>query len=219
LNRSAVDFIWYRATHDWTGLSHPGRLVRRFRDYQVSRSGSHYSAKVLGADMRLTIYHLSNLLNELESWEQDYLPVSVDGKVVLSVGDGCGETSLFYLRHGAAKVIAIEKDRESFGLLRENVERNGLNVLPINESFRLEHLKMAFDFMKIDVEGGEHLLLELGPDQLKPCVMEAHRFSDRALPEKLRDRFGMRTVACNGRNAMILTNVPAPSGRHASPQA
>jgi len=188
--------------------------MKKMSEYHVEKSGSHYAARILGADMAFTMYHLSNMINELESWEKDYLPTSVVGKVVLSVGDGCGETSLFYLRHGASKVIAVEKDPEPFVFLCRNIENNQLNVIPLNESFTLEHLKLDFDFMKIDVEGGERILLELAPDQLKPCVVEAHRFEDKTLPEKLQDRFGMRRISAVGNRAVLLTNVqrPAASG-------
>jgi len=214
LTDAAFEILWYKATHDWTGMSKPGRLVRKLRDYRVRKSGNHYAATVLGADMDFTTYHLSNMINELDSWEKDYLPASVDGKVVLSVGDGCGETSLFYLRHGASKVIAIERDPEPFELLCRNVSNNGLNVVPMNESFSLEHLKMGFDFMKVDVEGGERILLDLDRDLLKPCVIEAHRFDDKTLPERLEERFGMRRISTIGRNAVLLTNVKEqpPSG-------
>jgi len=214
LTGATFEILRYKATHDWTGISRPRRLMRKLRDYRVRKSGDHYAATVLGAEMEFTIYHLSNVINELDSWEKDYLPTSVDGKVVLSVGDGCGETSLFYLRHGASKVIAVEKDPEPFGLLCENVKNNGLNVIAMNDSFSLEHLKMGFDFMKIDVEGGERILLDLGRDLLKPCVIEAHRFNDRTLPEKLEERFGMRRVSTIGRSAVLLTNVKEqpPSG-------
>jgi len=192
-------------------MGRPGRLVRKIREYNVSRLGDHYVARILGADMAFTMYHLSNVINELDSWEKDYLPASVEGKVVLSVGDGCGETSLFYLRHGASKVIAIEKDPEPFGLLRRNIENNRLNVVPLNETFTLDHLKMDFDFMKIDVEGGERILLEVPPEQLKPCVIEAHRFADKSLPEELQERFGMRRISAIGHRAVLLTNVIVPT--------
>ncbi|HMD79172.1 MAG TPA: hypothetical protein VKF39_04220 [Nitrososphaerales archaeon] len=207
MNGAAFDLLLYKATHDWTGMSRPRQLLRKVSDCNVRRAGNHYSARILEADMAFTMYHLSNVVNELDMWEEAYLPTSVEGKVVLSVGDGCGETSLFFLRHGATKVIAIEKDPEPFGLLCRNVETNRLNVVPMNVSFKLEHLKMDFDFMKIDVEGDESVLLELEPGRLKPCVVEAHRFADRNLPEKLQSRFNMRKVSAVGRSAVLLTNV------------
>jgi Met-10+ like-protein len=207
LNSAASAFLWYKATHDWTGMSRPREVLRKFNAFNVRRLGDHFAATVLGAEMMFTMYHLSNVVNELDSWEEEYLPTSVKGKAVLSVGDGCGETSLFFLRHGASRVIAVEKDPESFGLLCKNVENNHLNVAPINDSFRLEHLKMDFDFVKIDVEGDERVLLELDPGGLKPCILEAHRFTDKNLPEKLQSRFNMRRVSAIGRRAVLLTNV------------
>lgn len=207
MSGATFDLLLYKATHDWTGMSRPRRIIRKMGDYQVRRAGNHYAARILGADMTFTMYHLSNVINELDWWEETYLPTSVKGKVVLSVGDGCGETSLFFLRHGASKVIAIERDPEPFDLLRKNVEVNRLNVVPMNDSFKLEHLKMEFDFMKVDIEGGERILLDLDRGLLKPCVIEAHRINDRTLPEKLQERFGMRKISAIGRNVVLLTNV------------
>jgi len=197
----------WKAFHDWTNVTRPRYIRSRLREYGVERSGPYYKATILGAEMIFTKPHMSNVINELDSWETEYLPTDVTGKVVLSVGDGCGETSLFYLRRGATKVIAIEKDDEAFGLLRRNASFNHLNVEPIHDSFKLEHLAIKHDFLKVDIEGGESALLELEPGSLMPCVIEAHRFADRELPEKLMQRFGLTKIRSNGRNAVLLTNV------------
>jgi hypothetical protein len=77
----------------------------------------------------------------------------------------------------------------------------------VNESFSAKHLDMEFDFMKVDVEGGEEILLDVDRGKLKPCVVEAHRFGDRGLPEKLQARFGMKRISAIGRRAVLLTNV------------
>ena len=204
---SQVQFFWWRVLHDWTHLRRPRYLSRKAAEFGIQKQGRHYKARVLGKEMLFTAPHLSNTINEVDSWERDYLPTDVKGKVVLSVGDGCGETSLFYLAHGAAKVIAIEKEQEAFELLCKNVRENNLNVEAMNDAFKLAHLDIAHDFMKIDIEGGEKILLESRSRELTPCVIEAHRYDDDRLPEKLQKRFGMRQLSKNGRNAVLLTNV------------
>ena len=87
------------------------------------------------------------------------------------------------------------------------MREHNLNVEPMNDAFKLAHLDIAHDFMKIDIEGGEKILLESRSRELTPCVIEAHRYDDDRLPEKLQKRFGMRQLSKNGRNAVLLTNV------------
>jgi len=58
--------------------------------------------------LALTEQHRATLEGELDMWHKHYLPI---GQTVLDVGAGCGETALFYLKHGAQRVICIEADR------------------------------------------------------------------------------------------------------------
>lgn len=57
-------------------------------------------------------------------------PVDVDGKVVLDVGAYIGDTSLYFLYRGAARVIAVEPVPEHFEVLKLNAE--GKPIVPIN---------------------------------------------------------------------------------------
>ena len=49
--------------------------------------------------------HRSLVQTELEMWHEQYLPC---GKKILDIGAGCGETALFYFKHGAEKVVCVE---------------------------------------------------------------------------------------------------------------
>lgn len=114
-------------------------------------------------------------LMERASWLEWYLPpFSLEGKTVLDVGAGCGESAAFYIRHGAKKVICIEPDHELLPYLRHNAEIMPLEI--INENFRLNHLDLPHDFMKMDIEGWEaELLADPGRmHQLKPSAIEIH---------------------------------------------
>ncbi len=213
--RPEVNILWYRILHDWTDLNRPEYLWKKIKGYGIQRRDGYYAARILGTEMLLTKYHLSNVINELELWETVYLPTEVKGKTVLSVGEGCGETALFYLKHGARKVIAIEKEREPYELLCRNVSKNNLNVETINEAFALAHLDLSYDFMKMDIEGDERILLELESRDLRPCIVEAHRFTDKSLPEKIQERFNLRKLFTNTKNAILLTNIT--NGLHIPP--
>ncbi len=88
--------------------------------------------------------HRGLLEHELEAWHRDYLPVK-RGATVLDLGAGCGETALFYLNHGAGKVIAIEGNPKAYAKLKKNF-RNNPRVLP---------LRAMINKIKCDIEGGE----------------------------------------------------------------
>jgi len=124
--------------------------------------------------LKLTYQHASYMVREWRDWEKYYRPnFSLDGKTVLDAGAGCGETALLFFQFGAEKVIAIEPDSKAVEYLRENIAKNKWNVEVIPERFSLNHLKLDFDFAKIDVEGDEEKLLTL-PKLDKPCVVEVH---------------------------------------------
>lgn len=50
---------------------------------------------------------------------------------------------------------------------------NSWNLDSINDVFRLEHLSIPHDFLKIDCEGGETILFNY-EGSLGPCVIESH---------------------------------------------
>lgn len=136
-------------------------------------------------------------------WEKYYLPINVKDKTILDVGAGSGETSLFYLHHGAKHIIAIEADSEAFKLLKQNVPND--KVTAINEPFKLDHLSIPHDLMKMDIEGAEQLLLSFN-GQLKNSVIEAHQFGLFNLPELLKRKFpNLQQVSANGQCAILVS--------------
>ena len=85
------------------------------------------------------------LSSELGLWHRIYLPIP-DNATVLDLGAGCGETALFYLKHGAQKVVAIESNRQCFENLVRNFE-SSTQVVPLNETINQ---------IKCDIEGSEN---------------------------------------------------------------
>ena len=140
--------------------------------------------------LELTPYYFELLWREWRSWKNWYLPPwSLKGKTVLDVGAGCGETALFYYSHGASKVIAVEPQSSLISLLRSNMARNKWEMQIVEGPFQPSMLEWDFDFMKMDGEGCETLLL--GANSLPPCAIEVH---DTASLEGLRGKFGLEVL-------------------------
>lgn len=155
--------------------------------------------------LKLTYQHATYMVREWKEWEKYYIPnFSLGGKTVLDVGAGCGETALLFFWFGAEKVIAIEPDSKAVEYLRENIAKNKWNIEVIPERFSLKHLKLDFDFVKIDSEGGEEMLLSL-PKLNKPGVVEVHG-------NKLLNRFMEKDwvkICTMGNENYLMTNKPS----------
>lgn len=139
----------------------------------VSQTDEAIVFEAHGQKLKLLELYAIWFIREWEVWEKSYLPeFSLKGCTVLDVGAGCGETSFFYFLHGIDKVVAIEPYVKAVECLRENVAVNKWNVEVIPENFKLEHLKIPHDFMKMDIDGSE---TELYNSQInEPCVVEVH---------------------------------------------
>ena len=119
-------------------------------------------------------YHGTILLFESLSWKHLYLPKGgIKGKTVLDVGCGDGETAAFFFENGAKRVVGIEIMRGCAQNAKENAKRNGWDLDVLDEPFKLEHLAIPHDFVKIDIDGGERILLEYD-ENLGPCRIEMH---------------------------------------------
>jgi methylase of polypeptide subunit release factors len=127
--------------------------------------------QIANTGLHLDCFALFVMLKESPSGH--YLPpFSLKGKTVLDAGACCGETAYYFLKHGAAKVIAVECDAKRIEIIRRNVKALNLNVEVVPEPFSYKHL-LEFDFIKCDCEGAEVNLLN-DPAVLKPCVVETH---------------------------------------------
>lgn len=140
---------------------------------KTSQTDDYTVFAACGQKLKLLKVYAIWFIKEWDIWINSYLPpFSLKGKTVLDVGAGCGETAFFYFLHGADKVIAIEPDAKAVKCLKENAKVNGWNVEIIPEKFKLEHLKLSHDFMKMDIDGAETELFNVPID--KPCVVEVH---------------------------------------------
>ena len=118
--------------------------------------------------------HARMIVDEWKMWEEYYVPsFSLEGKIVLDAGAGVGETAIFYAKHSASEIYAVEIDREKAKLIEKNAKLNNVDVEVFAEPFSLKHLTLPFDFAKIDVEGAEAELLRLERINF-PCIIEVH---------------------------------------------
>lgn len=182
----------------------PGRYLRALaiaKAWGVARMpNGHIFIPALNFETTNFLF-FSLLADEWHGWERWYLPMSVRGKTVLDAGAACGDTAMFFIYNGAKKVISIEPDRERFVVLKRNIEANNWNAEAINDVLRPEHLRMDFDFAKIDIETSDMELLKL--NSLPPCVVETHW---EEVTDAFVRKFGMRKLRRNG-PWNILTNV------------
>jgi hypothetical protein len=143
------------------------------------------------------------MLYEWGTWMRWYVPHGFDfhGKTVLDVGAGEGETVELYRLMGAKKFICVEPDPQRASRLRDNSARNGWDAEIFEEPFSLKFLERDFDFMKMDCEGCERVLL--GTRVAFPCVLETHGSSTA---DEFLKMDGFSIVKAN-QNSALVTNV------------
>ncbi len=176
-------------------------LTRRWRI--LERTQDHVTVQIAGHKLKLVPGYLSIVFSEWHSeWERYYLPpFSIRGKTVLDVGAGCGETALFYLSHGANKVICVETNPRSLSFLEENAKANMWNVQIVPGFFNLDMLNYPIDFVKMDCEGCEEALLNV--DRLPPIALEVHT---APILQSLVAKFSLKIVGKSGPNWLVSGN-------------
>ena len=112
---------------------------------------------------------------ERRYWSYYIPPSGLEGKMVLSVGGGCGEDAKFFLDNGAKYVHVIENNLLCEKYLEYN--RNLDNRLSYEiKNFQIKDLKYRYDLIKLDIEGYEMLLIdEMNIDLInKDIILESH---------------------------------------------
>jgi SAM-dependent methyltransferase len=164
--------------------------ARRFQ------AGRKYCFELGGHRMKLTPIDFGNMSDEWRIWKECYLPnFRLEGKTVLDVGAGPGETALFYLLHGASKVICVEEAARQCAILSDNAKTNDWNVDILNGPFKVDMLtELRFDFMKMDIEGAEVELLNAQAPLSFPAVICLHYYDGDPAMHKLKNRLALRQV-------------------------
>jgi len=167
-----------------------------------------FTHKPSGSVLRMHLFYFKNMLREWlvwRQWDRWYIPpTGIAGKTVLSIGEGEGDTALFYLQHGAKKVIAVEIWPPAVERLVENAKANSWPVEVIAKPFSLDMLSLDYDVMKMDIEGCEELLLRPEVEGLSGLAsIEAH---SKELIDSLSKKFFMRRVDNQNPTFSVLVN-------------
>jgi predicted methyltransferase len=88
-------------------------------------------------------------LKSLNVWHSLFLLGK--NETVLDLGAGEGETAMFYLLHGARRMICVECDKRKFKVLKENRRR----MLKLFPKAKIQLIFARVDKVKSDIEGGE----------------------------------------------------------------
>lgn len=108
----------------------------------------------------------------------EYRRLSVAGKVVVDIGASIGDSSIYFAKRGARKVIAFEPNQQTYNLARRNIKLNGFsNIIELINAgtssasgdegqvpmltLRIIIEKYAHnpDILKIDCEGCEYEII------------------------------------------------------------
>jgi len=121
----------------------------------------------------------------------------VEGRDVVDIGAGVGDSTVYFALWGARRVIALEPDEESYSELVENVKLNGVEdkVVALNEcafSYTLAEIVEKYGVeegvLKVDCEGCEYSVIAGAPigvlKRFKEVVIEYHG-SPRPLVKRL----------------------------------
>ena len=104
----------------------------------------------------------------------DYWRLEANGKRVLDIGAGIGDSPIYFSLVGAKEVVAVEIDKKKVELMRENLKLNGINnVIVVDKGVaandgenlisweRLIKEYGPFDAAKIDCDGCERAIVPL----------------------------------------------------------
>lgn len=116
-----------------------------------------------------------------EDYQDLYGFVDYKDKVVLDIGADYGSTASFFFERGAKTVYGVERNKWMVKKMRKNAEKMG-NLIPIlldvscsNQFDKL--LLLTPDIVKVDCEGCEEYLLEVGDSLLSTVneyIIETH---------------------------------------------
>ncbi len=134
-------------------------------------------------DFHFTGHRHEMLTHELEAWHKEYLPIK-HGGTVLDVGAGEGETMVFYLLHGAKRVICVEADPDKAKVLQKNA-----NIAEKKFKAKVDLIESWLDNIKIDIDGGEENMViekhfagywkEVGKSKGFPAAAKVYKLKKR----------------------------------------
>lgn len=139
-------------------------------------------------------YHFSSnrknmIAIELGDWHKHYLPIK-SGGTVLDVGAGEGETMIFYLLHGAKRIICIEADKKKSRYLAYNAK-----IAEKEFDAHIIAVSAWLDNIKIDIDGGEEGMVlekhfagywrEIGRSKGLPAATKIYKLTKRTRVDRI----------------------------------
>jgi len=118
--------------------------------------------------LKLTNTHFGYVKDELPMWHQHYYQ---NRGTVIDIGAGCGETAMFFLNHGADRVIAIEADSIAIKMFQENFPESYI----VPENAKIVLIPAHIDHVKVDIEGAEKGMIIETHFPLKWNLIEKNR--------------------------------------------
>jgi len=192
----------------WLGYAiHPWNLPRvmmKSMGWNIYQKGGEFFIEKGDIKAFLDIHHIRILVNEWDSYVEDYLPLlGYKPMRILDIGCGQGETMVFFdAMTGCKDFIGVDLDDETRHYLDLNSALNDWDVEIYNEPLNLSHLVNDYDFIKIDVEGAESCLSD--HDFKIPTVMEVH--SEELVKQFLAKGFQTTRIVNASRGVVIMNN-------------
>jgi len=129
------------------------------------------------------------------------------GMVVLDIGGDMGSSAVWFVQHGAEKVIIFEKDEKYYPLweeLKQVIGKIADKIEYIKEEATADKIKnIEYDILKVDCEGCEMNIIDEGILKSKKWMIAVHTFVSgwKGLEEKL-IKYGGKKVFDNGGEKM-----------------
>lgn len=173
-------------------------MLERIIRYIKRKYEYHY---VIWENRRFLTGMLYALVCEWDNWKEEYFIPSNKIQTVFDVGCDYGSTMLFFdVEYGIKNFIINDIDKLCIDIAMLNSRLNDWNIIKsYSEPFNLDMLyDNQFDLMKMDIEGGEEILLSL-PEINFPLILEVH---NRILEEEFRKR---KFIVTKRRNVNVCT--------------
>lgn len=173
-----------------------------------------YLVTLTSRDGEVSITCRTNKGNDLGHIMEIFLDNSynydVRNKVVIDVGASNGDSSIFFAKRGAKRIIALEPDEESYALATRNVEasRVGDQVILLNKALSSQRGKITLYVYENSVNGNSidpQNMVKLG-ERVIPKTVESVTLTE--LLDMAKDEtVGLLKMDCEGCEYSVLNNL------------